>query len=396
MTGQIAQPRGGDWDPLDEARKLVPSVVAQADEANRNRCLPQQLARDIAKAGLHKLSSPLHANGSESNPLTQIRAIEILSEADGSTGWNLMIGLEVQGFVAAAFPPDRALELFGGPEIIICGALNPVGRAIAVDGGLRISGVWPMASGCQNADYFWGQCIVTDADGEFLRNEKGAVRLREVLVPPADMEILDTWDTSGICGSGSHDIAADDLFVPDDMITAVTERMPFVDSPLFRIPANTRLAYNKFAVASGIARGALTHFKTLASEKKPRSSRALLCERGDAQRAIAEAEALQRSARAFVFEAVGEVWETVLAGKRPTNEAKALVQLACTGGVQSDCKAVDILCASAGVNVVYGDSLLGRCQRDIHVVPQHITVSPQWTEAVGRVLLGLASDVPLL
>ena len=122
----------------------------------------------------------------------------------------------------------------------------------------------------------------------------------------------------------------------------------------------------------------------------------MLCERSDAQRAIAEAETHLRSARAFVFESVTEVWTAVTEGRSVDPESRALLQLACSGGVQSACKAVDILCASAGVNVAYKDSLLGRCHRDIHVVPQHITVSPQWTEAAGRVLFGLASEVPIL
>ena len=90
------------------------------------------------------------------------------------------------------------------------------------------------------------------------------------------------------------------------------------------------------------------------------------------------------------------MWAAVTSGGKVDSDSRALLQLACSGGVQSACKAVDGLCAAAGVNVVYSDSLLGRCQRDVHVVPQHITVSPQWTEAAGRVLLGLASEVPIL
>ncbi len=381
---------------LASVQALLPKIRERASEANQQRQLPESLARSMARGGLHKLASPAYINGAEGDPITQIEVIEAIATADGSTGWNLMIGMEVQGFAAAAFAPEQALELFGDPETIISGALNPLGRARQEDGGLRVKGRWPMASGCHNSDYFWGQCIVVDEDGNFKRNDTGAVQLREVLARTADVEILDTWHSSGICGSGSHDVQITDLFVPAERVTRVTEQKPFASTPLFRIPTYTKLAYNKFAVAAGIARGAIGHFKTLACEKKPRSSSALLCERPDAQRAIAEAETLLRSARAFVFESVTEVWTAVTEGRSVDPESRALLQLACSGGVQSARKAVDTLCASAGVNVVYEDSLLGRCQRDIHVVPQHITVSPQWTEAAGRVLFGLASEVPIL
>ena len=396
MGGQETKTLAGNQQPLAVALGLAPAIREHAAEAERERRLPEELARDMARAGLHKLASPAYANGTERDPITQIKVIEAVSEADGSTGWNLMIGMEVQGFAAAAFPPECALQLFGDPEIIVSGALNPLGRAAIEDEGIRVNGIWPMASGCHNSDYFWGQCILIDDDGKFKRTEAGQVQLREVLALTSEVEILDTWKSSGICGSGSHDVKITDLFIPDDRVTKVTEQKPFANTSLFRIPTYSRLAYNKFAVASGIARAAIGHFKTLACEKKPRSTSALLCERTDAQRAIAEAETCLRSARAFVFESVSEVWVAVKEGRSVSPESRALLQLACSSGVQSACKAVDGMCAAAGVNVVYSDSLLGRCQRDIHVVPQHLTVSPQWTEAAGRVRLGLSSEVPIL
>ena len=396
MDGEEANPILGNQEPLAVAQALLPMIRDHASEAEQKRCLPEELARTMARVGLHKLASPQYANGTEQDPITQIKVIEAVAEADGSTGWNLMIGMEVQGFVAAAFPPEQAKALFGDPEVIVSGALNPQGRATVETGGLRVSGRWLMASGCQNSDYFWGQCILVDDQGEFQRAEAGQVQLREVLVDTSSVNILDTWHSSGICGSGSHDVEMKDVFIPDERVTTVTQQTPFANTSLYRIPTYSKLAYNKFAVASGIARAAIGHFKELACKKKPRSTTTLLSERPDAQRAIAEAEAYVRSARAFVMESVSDVWAAVEGGRKVDSDSRALLQLACSGGVQSACKAVDGLCAAAGVNVVYSDSLLGRCQRDVHVVPQHITVSPQWTEAAGRVLLGLASEVPIL
>ncbi len=382
-------------DIVDAARALAPKIQARAAEFEIDRRLPQDLASAMALAGLHKIASPKYAGGSECRPLTQIAVIEAIAQADGSAGWNLMIGVEVQGFAAAAFPPELAHRYFSAPETIIAGALNPMGRAEPVSGGLRLSGRWPMASGCQNADYFWGQCLVMDG-GKPARREDGTPVLREVLIPMAEMEVLGNWHANGLRGSGSHDVQATNIVVPDERITRVTERVPFAGSTLFRFPTYSRLAYNKAAVATGIARAAINYFKILATEKKPRSSKNLLCERGDAQRAIADAETHLRSGRAFMFEAVSQMWDLVKAGEPAGPEARALVLLSCINAVQGACRAVDSLYAAAGASAVYADSPLGRCHRDVHVVPQHLTVSPQWTEAAGRMLLGLQSDAPIL
>jgi len=385
----------GEQCYVTAARALGPKIQERAAEFERDRRLPQDLARAMALAGLHKIASPSYAGGSECHPLTQMTVIETISRSDGSAGWNLMIGVEVQGFGAAAFPPDIAHRYFGAPECIIAGALNPVGRAEPVSGGLRVSGQWPMASGCQNADYFWGQCLVMDGDRP-ARRDNGAPVLREVLIPMNEMEVLGNWYANGLRGSGSHDVRATGITVPEERITSVTERVPFASSTLFRFPTYSRLAYNKAAVATGIARAAIDHFKHLASEKKPRSSKSLLRERGDAQRAIADAETLLRSGRAFMFEAVSQMWDMIAAGEPAGPEPRALVLLSCINAVQNACRAVDGLYAAAGASAVYADSPLGRCYRDIHIVPQHITVSPQWTEAAGRMLLGLQSEAMML
>ncbi|MBV1878455.1 MAG: acyl-CoA dehydrogenase family protein [Pseudomonadales bacterium] len=389
---------------ISAAEALAPAIRERASEFEQARRLPQDLANAMAEAGLHKIATPIQAGGSECHPITQIEIIETIARADGSAGWNLMIGVEVQGFAAAAFPPEAAKTYFGNPNTIVAGALNPVGRAREVAGGLQVNGVWPMASGCQNADLFWGQCLITEdnAADKTKENDKvkrypdGSPILREVLIPMQQMEILGNWHANGLRGSGSHDVEANELFVADEKITAVNQQYPQVDSTLFRFPTYSRLAYNKAAVATGIARAAIDYFTILATSKKPRSSKNLLSARHDAQLAIAEAEAALRSGRAFMIEAVNDMWDLIAAGNSAGPEPRALVLLSCINAVQAACDAVDRLYAAGGTNTVYAHSALGRCHRDVHIVPQHVTVSPQWKVATGRMFLGLASDVPVL
>ena len=382
-------------DPITRARDLLPLVRECADEAERERRLPGRLAQAMAAAGLYRVAAPRSVGGAECNPRSQIETIETISAADGAAGWNLMIGIEIMGFLGAALDLETARKLYADPGLIVAGALNPLGRATKSEGGFRVSGQWPFASGCHNAQWFWGQCIVVDGDDPTSR-EPGGVVLREALIPAAEFEILDTWHVSGLRGSGSHDVAARDVFVPEERMTAVMSGGIQLreTGTLFRFPPFNRLAYNKVGVATGIARGALGHFKELAGQKLPRGSRKLLRDKVSVQLAVAEAEAQLRQARAFVFESVEEVWDATDRGEPVTAEQRALVHLACTNACTASIRAVEIVTTAAGTTANFTSCPLERCMRDVRVIPQHIMVSPQWTEVAGRVLLGLEGESP--
>ena len=382
-------------DPVARARALAPLIREHADEAEQERRLPKAVVDAMTAAGLYRVAAPIEVGGLETDPFTQIRVIEAVSEADGATGWNLMIGIEAVGFIGAALSTEVAREVFADPALVIAGALNPLGKAIPVDGGFQVTGQWPFASGCQNAQYFWGQCIVQDGD-QSARDERGQVVLREVIVPARDFEVVDTWHVAGLRGSGSHDVRVQDVFVPERMMTAVSARGLVASGALFRMPVFSRLAYNKVGVSTGIARAALDHFTRLASAKTPRGSRNLLRERPIVQLAIADAETQLRSARAWVFESLAEIWEIAVEGGHVSEKQRALLQLACCNAATASTRAVELVCSAAGASANFQSNPLERCMRDVRVVPQHIMVSPQWVEAGGRVLLGLDSQSPLL
>ena len=366
---------------VNRARLLQPMVRARAGEAERAVTPDADVVKAMASAGLFSMCVPSSFGGGESDPLTTIAAIDAISQADGATGWVLMIGVETTGIGASHLAAETASTLFSShPDVIICGALNPVGRARRVEGGFVVDGQWPFASGSERADWFWGQCFVEGGErGEAV----------EVLVPRRDYDIVRTWNSPGLRGSGSHDVRVVDLFVPDSHVTRSRTARPVGDGPLLRMPLTSRLAYNKVGVATGIARGAIDHFSALAVERSPRLSRGLLRDRPRAQLAMAEAEALLGGARGFTNDAVGDLWETVQRGERPTVRQQALVRLACSHAVQSCSRAVSMLYEASGTAMSDMDHPLARCFRDIHVVGQHLMVSPHAIDDSGRVLLGL-------
>jgi alkylation response protein AidB-like acyl-CoA dehydrogenase len=363
------------------ARELQPLVRGFADRAEAERTLPGEVVRALRRAGLFRVAVAHEVGGAEATPREQILAIEAISEADGAAGWTLMIGVENLGFASALLQPDTAEEVIAKhPEVIFCGALNPLGRAVRADGGVRASGRWPFASGCLHSDWFWGQCLI---------EEQGRQQPLEVLVPRSEFRVLDTWHVAGLRGSGSHDVEIEDVFVADAFTTRVGAGRLHARGPLFRLPPLSRLAYNKVGVATGIARAALDAFAELASRHVPRAMSAPLRERRFAQESLAEAEVALRSARAFVFESVEELWQETLAGRTPSMKQRALVQLACVKAVAASARAVELVHAAAGTHANRLSSPLERRMRDVHVVGQHIAVSPALIEPASRALLGL-------
>ena len=372
LSGEILVPR---------ARELQPLVRSFADRAETLRTLPEEVVRALRESGLFRVAVASEVGGAEATPREQILTIEAISEADGATGWALMIGVENLGFASAILLPDVAEEVIAKhPEVIFCGALNPQGRAARVDGGVRVSGRWPFASGCLHSDWFWGQCVV---------EESGRRQMLEVLVPRRDFRVLDTWHVAGLRGSGSHDVLIEDVFVADRFTTRVGSGRVHARGALFRLPPLSRLAYNKVGVATGIARAAIDAFSELASERVPRAMSAPLRERRYAQECVAEAEFSLRAARAFAFESVEELWHETLEGRTPSPQQRALVQLACVKAVMASARAVEIVHSAAGTSANSPSSPLERRMRDVHVVGQHIVVSPSLIEPASRVLLGL-------
>ncbi len=384
-------------DAVERARALVPLAREAADEAERERRLPERVAGAMAKQGLYRIAAPRAIGGSEKPPETQIRVIETIASGDGAAGWNLMIGIETFSLLGAVFA-HRA-ELFADPNLIACSATSRTGRAERVDGGLRVNGQWPFVSGCHNSSFFAG-LVALHENGEPV---PGQVPFW-VLVPRDDFQILDTWNVAGLRGSGSHDVRLDDVFVPEASsglgawsATGTRGAGGASSVPaILRVPLGVRLAYNKTGVGFGIARAAIDAFVALARGKTPFLSSSTLRERPSAQRAVARAEARLRGARALVYEQTREMWSAVTSGRRLSLEERALFHIACSDSAQACAEAVDLVALAAGSSANVVGAPLERLARDARVIRQHVTVAPSLIDDAGRVLLGLEPESFLL
>ena len=385
MTPQTA----ADPGLVEAARTLMPLIADHADAAERERRVAMPVVEALAEAGVFHMFVPRKFGGGEVDPATGVRTLEELAKADGSSGWIAMIGATT-GVISAYLPEDTAREVYR-PGVVTGGVVAPRGTAVATEGGYTVTGHWPFASGCEHSQWLACACLV-QADGEFERLPSGDPDIRMALFPTPAVEVIDTWHVSGLRGTGSHDVAVQDLFVPREYSYSIAREGPKQPGPLYGFSMMGLLAVCVAAVALGIGRAALDEILAMAPKKMPVGRRKPISEWSVAQVALAEAEASLRSGRAFLMEAIGEMWQRLERGDPPPTEQRALVRLAASQAVLGAVQAVDIAYNMGGGTSIYESSRLQRQFRDVHTLTQHVMVGPSSLEAAGRALLG--QDVP--
>lgn len=393
MVAFMLQPR--TVSPLETVGVLVPRVRELAEEIERGRRLPPELVRGFADAGVFRMLVPRAFGGGEVDAATMLRTIETIAAADGSAGWCAMIGA-TSGMLSAYLPEAIGRAVYGaGPDVVTGGVFAPRGRAVATPEGFRVTGRWAFASGCEHCTWLMGGCVVLD-DGKPRLLPRGLPDSRLMLFPASDATIIDTWTVAGLRGTGSHDIAVQDLLVPEDHAVSLITDRPQHTGALYGFPVFGLLALGIAAVATGLARRAIDELVALAGGKRPQGSQKTLGERTMVQTQVAEAEALLRSARAYLFDTVDEAWAAAEAEGEIAVDLRTHLRLAATNAARSSAKAVDLMYDAGGGSSIYATSALQRCFRDVHVATQHVMVAPATYELTGRVLLGLPTATDML
>jgi alkylation response protein AidB-like acyl-CoA dehydrogenase len=372
---------------------LAPLIRQHAAHAEAERQLAPAVATALIDAGLFQTWVPKAYGGDEMDPLPALRLFEELARIDGSVGW--VVPNSCSGaFAAALFPEDGAAEIFADPRTVIAGVLNPPGTAVPVDGGYRVTGRWPFASGCHFATWMLGICLVMDGDSPKLGPDGAPIRLT-VFFRADEAEIVDTWHTLGMRGTGSADIRVSDVFVPVRRgLIRGPDSQPGAAfaGPLYRL-GMTWLTPNWVAVTGlGIARAALDDFLALAATKTPNFSTTGLADRSSVQERVARAMALILAGRSLIHSAVSDAWEHVQDGARITSAEGIPLALAASFGLEAAVRAVDLVHAMAGTTAVREEHRFPQYFRDIHTLSQHAFASTDRYESAGKLILGRRSD----
>ena len=258
-------------------------------------------------------------------------------------------------------------------------------------GGFRLTGRQGFSTGCKHASWIAVHATVIE-NGE-VRQKDGKPEARYCLVPVAQVELIDTWHTRGMRGTGTHSFEVKDLFVPEDH-TVLTYGAPLVSQgPRYKLPLTLGFAAGDGMVALGLARNCINAFFEVAGTKKPRYMQGLLRDQALTQFHVGQAEAALRSGRAFLMEAVRDIWNEAISSDAPvlSMERRATLRLAATHSIRLAAQVVDTLYTACGATTVFESHPIQRLFQDMHVITQHAQGQLISYEMVGKHWL----DVPL-
>jgi alkylation response protein AidB-like acyl-CoA dehydrogenase len=233
-------------------------------------------------------------------------------------------------------------------------------------------------------------------DSEPRLGEDGAPFTLLTACPSHEAQILDTWHTLGMCGTGSHDVVMTDVFVPERRtapLVPLEKPGTAYRGPLYRFTVWASVAALA-PIATGIARAMIDELLDLANTKTPSYSVNTLRDRSVVQSQVAQAEAKLGGARAYLYETLQQVWDGAIQGQTITPQQKVRVQLAATHAVVSSAEAVDLMHAASGASGIRNERRFQRHFRDVHTITQHGFISASRYESAGQLLLGLNTDWP--
>jgi indole-3-acetate monooxygenase len=376
----------------DRVQRMRPIIEAHRGEAERLRRLPDAVAQAFVEANVYRLLVPAELGGENVDPITYYDLAEEVSFYDGSAGWNYAIGA-TGGVVAGGLGAEQMRVVLAKPDCGLSGGGAPTGRAVAVEGGYRLTGRWGWASGIHHARWAIAYCPVYDGERPRLSAE-GVPIVLGFIAPKAACTILDTWHVSGMRGTGSTEFELNDVFVAREMVLRVLSGAARHPQPVFRMPA-TFFGFNHCCVLTGIARGAVAGLKALAATKTSPMTGISLRDDAGGQYAVAKAEALVESSGLNVRDAFRQLWERVVAGETVPDGMKAHVRRACAHATECAVEAVDLCYRAACGSAVFESAPFERALRDAHAAASHITLRQTMMEEAGRVAFGLRPRSPL-
>ncbi len=381
---------------IDRARGLIPMVRDAADEAERRRMVAPEVMAAFREAEFFRVLQPERSGGFEYDFSMIIHIAMEIGQGCASTAWVLDLAIMHQWLIAN-FPIEAQDDVWGSdPDAIAFGSYTPVTEAKPADGGWRISGSWPFASGCDH-----GQWAILGA--RFPAEDGGTKPVPGfTLVPAEAYGIDDDWDTSGLAATGSKRIVCDDVFVPahrrldiEDAKSGTSPGGLALDRPLYRIPMFAGIPTAITGPVLGALKGAIEEF---IDNTKVRKTIAMgggrpMAEFAAVQARLAEATAALDAARLMILRDLGETHATVDGGATVSLDMRLRNRLTHAYVVKLALEAINGLYTVSGIGGINTDNRIGRAWRDINAISHHISLN--WDAGAtrqGKYLLGLEPD----
>ncbi len=374
---------------LDAIARIRPILEADAEDNDANETLSWPSVVALYREGLLSLKVPRELGGPEVDPQLYLELCDELCYINPSAGWCAFINSTSASWLGA-FLPDAGVErIFGdGGMPIASGAIIPRGSATPVDGGWRVSGRWPFASGSAHSSWLLAGFRIVRDDGPGREHMIFAA-------PIADVQFLDNWQVMGLKGTGSRDFVFDDYFVPEEMAFDLMSTDPRKGGPLFWLGRPGFVTPDHAAFALGVARRALDEISQQAGSYQRGYLTSTIAQRGALHHDLGKCDQQLRAARALCREAIEDAWEFCLRHERPDLERQLRLRGACVYATDIACQVTTAAFRYGGGNAIYNDRVLQRCMRDINAAAQHFMVNTSAYDNLGQFRLGLPDVNPM-
>jgi indole-3-acetate monooxygenase len=355
---------------IARARELQPLVREHARATEDARHLSPEVHRAFIEAGFYRMTMPPEYSNQDGSLSEVMRVLETIAEADASSAWRVWVSLGVPA-MSAILTEEGAAEMFSSPDACLSASEAGMGRAVAVDGGYRVSGHWRFMSGIHEATHTGGFSFVYDG-AEQRMTPDGQPVVIGTFFPVSDCKVIDVWDTTGLRGTGSNDVVVEDLFVPDRLIADPSK--PRMGLPaLYYIDEDNAANVTLASIAIGTATAAVDWFREMAPSKRQMDG-TLLSESPQVQVALAEVTTRLAAAKGHLYETAEMLWDELVDGTYEGKKWFPRTSLASVAAADAAIDAVFTLYRVAGSAAIFRAGLLDRAMRDLLTLGAHKTV----------------------
>lgn len=342
-------------------------IREESKEAERiGKLSPRQLAIIYENKWFHLLV-PKEFGGKEMDLPEFALFMEELASIDGSFAWNVNLGAGANMF-AGYLDKKIAQDIFSNPEACIAGSGAISGIAKKEKDHYSIKGYWKYASGSAHANFFSLNAVLVDDEKE------GA--FSSFIVPRNAVEILDTWKTTGLKATASHDFKIEGFDISERYAFDLLKPSQNCTGVLYRFPFQLLAEINMLVMSLGLAKHFLELAKQIALHKIIKEKEISIAELPPFKKLIEKRESEFLEVREKVFEAIHLLWDKCFAGDLVLlQEQESFTQLVLQSADQSR-QLVDALYPFMGMDTVFESSEINRVWRDFKVASQHALISP--------------------
>ena len=189
---------------LARIRGLTTGIRDGAAAAEEARTVPRETVDALLSAGITRILVPPRFGGYGLGLDTWFEVVREIGKADASHAWCASLMIHHPHYISQFAEDAQRAVWTGGLDIAIAASILPSARVTPVDGGYRISGQFPFASGINHSRWV----IVGGMD-----ESGGHPEWTFFLIGPNDFKVVDTWFTGAMRATGSNTAICDDVFV---------------------------------------------------------------------------------------------------------------------------------------------------------------------------------------